>query len=88
MNEISPHASPALASDLAGLPPCFMMSGTLDLFLEEDLEYARRLIRAGVPTELHIYPGAFHAFDFQKDADVTGQFRVDSLAALRRSLKM
>lgn len=87
-NEISPHASPARTSDLAGLPPCFMMSGTLDLFLEEDLEYARRLIRAGVPTELNIYPGAFHAFDFQKDADVTAQFRVDSLAALRRSLRM
>jgi len=86
VNEVSPYASPGRADDLTGLPPCFMMTGTLDLFLEEDLEYARRLIRAGVPMELHVYPGAFHAFDFQKDADVTAQFRVDSLAALRRSL--
>ena len=46
-----------------GLPPAFIATGALDLFLEEDLDYARRLIRAGVPTELHVYPGGFHAFD-------------------------
>jgi hypothetical protein len=28
--------------------------------LEKDLEYARRLMRAGVPTELHVYPGVIH----------------------------
>jgi triacylglycerol lipase len=55
-------AAPARVADLAGLPPAFIAVGALDLFLEEDMEYARRLIRAGVPTELHVIPGAFHGF--------------------------
>jgi acetyl esterase/lipase len=55
-------AVPARASDLSALPPTFIVVGALDLFLEENLEYARRLIHAGVPTELHVIPGAFHGF--------------------------
>lgn len=55
-------AVPARAADLSGLPPTFIAVGALDLFLEESLEYARRLIRAGVPTEIHVIPGAFHGF--------------------------
>jgi triacylglycerol lipase len=56
------NAVPARAIDLSGLPPTFLVVGSLDLFLEEGLEYARRLIRAGVPTELHVIPGAYHGF--------------------------
>jgi triacylglycerol lipase len=83
---VSPYASPARAESLAGLPPTFISTGALDLFVEEDLDYARRLMRAGVPTELHVYPGAFHAFDFAPDADVARRARRDSLAALARGL--
>jgi acetyl esterase/lipase len=56
------EAVPARVADLTGLPPAFITVGALDLFLEENMEYARRLIRAGVPTELHVIPGAFHGF--------------------------
>jgi acetyl esterase/lipase len=56
------EAVPARVADLTGLPPAFIVVGALDLFLEESLEYARRLIRSGVPTELHVIPGAFHGF--------------------------
>lgn len=62
-DDISPYAAPSRASDLSGLPPVIMMIGSLDLFLEEDLLYAQRLIRSGVSVELEIVPGAFHAFD-------------------------
>ncbi|MEQ1783312.1 MAG: alpha/beta hydrolase, partial [Hyphomonadaceae bacterium] len=54
---VSPYAAAARAEKLEGLPPAYIATGSLDLFLEEDLEYARRLLRAGVPTELHVYPG-------------------------------
>lgn len=84
--EVSPYAAPARAIDLAGLPPTFISCGALDLFLEEDMDYARRLIRAGVPTELHIYPGAPHGFMLVADADVTRAYARDSLAALKRAL--
>lgn len=56
-------AVPARAADLKGLPPAFIAVGSLDLFVDEDIDYARRLIQAGVPAELHVYPGAFHAFN-------------------------
>ncbi|CAN5539684.1 alpha/beta hydrolase [soil metagenome] len=56
------NAAPARAQDLAGLPPTFIAVGALDLFLDEDLDYARRLARAGVPVELHVIPGAYHGF--------------------------
>jgi acetyl esterase/lipase len=54
------RAVPARVEDLTGLPPAFIVIGALDLFVEETIEYARRLMRAGVPTELHVLPGAFH----------------------------
>jgi acetyl esterase/lipase len=58
--DISLYAAPARAPDLSGLPATFISVGTLDLFLEENMEYARRLTRAGVPVELHVYPGVPH----------------------------
>ncbi|HEX4179395.1 MAG TPA: alpha/beta hydrolase [Caulobacteraceae bacterium] len=84
--DISPYAAAARADDLSGLPPTFMICGALDLFVEEDMDYARRLIRAGVPTELHIYPGAPHGFMFAQDAGVSKTFARDSMAALKRAL--
>jgi acetyl esterase/lipase len=84
--DVSPFAAPARATDLSGLPPTFLICGALDLFLEEDLDYARRLIRAGVPTELHIYPGAPHGFMFMPDAQITKTYARDSMAALARAV--
>jgi acetyl esterase/lipase len=83
---VSPYAAAARAESLEGLPPAFIMTGALDLFLEEDLEYARRLMRAGVPVELHVYPGGFHAFDLLPGAAVSEQARRDTIAALKRAL--
>jgi triacylglycerol lipase len=83
---VSPYAAAARAENLTGLPPTFITVGALDLFLEEDVEYARRLIRAGVPTELHVYPGAFHAFDIDPTAAVAKTARADRVAAFRRFL--
>jgi acetyl esterase/lipase len=57
------EAAPARREDLSGLPPTWIGVGTLDLFYQECLEYARRLRAAGVAVHEEIVPGAFHAFD-------------------------
>ncbi len=82
----SPYAAAARAASLAGLPATLITVGALDLFLEEDLEYARRLMRAGVPTEVHVYPGAFHGFNLVPSAHISQAFERDMFAALRRAL--
>lgn len=84
--DVSPYAAAARASDLSGLPPTFINTGALDLFVDEDIAYAQRLIRAGVPTELHVYPGAYHGFHFVEEARSTQRASADSLDALRRAL--
>ncbi len=62
--ESVPHyAAASRATDLTGLPPTFICVGALDCFSDEDIEFATRLRHAGVPTELHVYPGAPHGFD-------------------------
>ena len=83
---ISPYAAPARAEDLTGLPPAFIAVGALDLFLIEDMDYARRLIEAGVAAELHVYPGAYHGFDVLPDAPPVRQMKRDAVAALRKAL--
>jgi len=85
--DIPAYGAAARATDLAGLPPAFIGVGALDLFLEEDIQYAARLMRAGVPTELHVYPGAFHGFDmWNGDAAVSRQYHQDIFRALKRGM--
>jgi triacylglycerol lipase len=60
--DVPEGAVPARAEDLTGLPPHFISVGALDLFCEENLGWAHRLTRAGVPVELHVVPGAYHGF--------------------------
>lgn len=84
--DVSPYAAPARAESLAGLPPAFICVGALDLFLVEDMDYARRLIEAGVAAELHVYPGAYHGFDVTPDAAPVRQMKRDAVAALRKAL--
>ena len=85
--DVSPYAAAARADDLAGLPPAYIPVGDLDLFLDENTEYAQRLLAAGVPTELHIYPGGYHGFNgFAPDADIAQRFNNERDEALRRIL--
>ncbi|KAI0401041.1 Alpha/Beta hydrolase protein [Xylaria palmicola] len=57
------YASPARAKDLSGLPDTYIDVGSLDLFVDEDLEFAKQLTTAGVSVELHLFPGVPHGFD-------------------------
>jgi len=85
--DVSPYAAPARPEHLEGLPPTFISTGQLDLFFDEDIDYAHRLIRAGVPTELHVWPGAFHGFDLAPGTAVADAAQQASRAALARFLK-
>ncbi len=86
--DVSPYAAPARAKNLEGLPAAFINVGAIDLFLEEDVEYARRLMWAGVPTELHVYPGAYHGFRMVAEAQVTKAAQQDQLSALKRAFDL
>ena len=78
-------AVPARVASVAGLPPAFIGVGSIDMFFDEDLAYARRLAESGVPVELAVVPGAFHAFDqVCPAASLTHEFTAQWHAALAR----
>ena len=82
---LEPLAVPARAVDLAGLPPAWIDVGELDALRDESVAYATGLMQAGVATDLHVYPGAFHAWEvFVPDADSSRRVVADRIAALRR----
>jgi acetyl esterase/lipase len=60
--EVPATAAPNRADDLTGMPPTYMHVGQVDLFRDEALEFAAKLSRCGVPTELHLWPGCYHGF--------------------------
>jgi len=80
--------SPSLAEDLSGLPPAWIGVGSIDLFFDENLDYARRLTDAGVPVELHAYSGAFHGFNIASGARLTREFERDMLTSAARLLDL
>jgi len=84
--DVPAGAVPARVANLSGLPPAFIGTGSLDLFVAEDIEYAQRLIQAGVPTELLVVPGAYHAFDLLvPEAAVSKRFTAHWTDALHRA---
>ena len=82
--DVPPTAAPARAADLSGLAPAFVGVGDVDAYLDEDVDYAVRLSAAGVPTELHVYPGVIHGgFGAPPRTPRTAQFLRDIYEALR-----
>lgn len=78
-----PYAAAARREDLRGLPPAWIGVGDLDLFHDEDVDYALRLEAAGVPCRLRIEPGTYHAADsLLPDAGPSRAFRADLVEAL------
>ena len=61
-DDIPPYAAAARETNLAGLPPTCVVVGSIDGFRDEDIDYAQRLNRAGVPCELHVIAGLPHAY--------------------------
>ncbi len=82
----SPYAAPARADDLSGLPPAFIASAEFDPNRDEAIGYAQRLLQAGVPVELHQWPGTFHGSQAILSAEVSQRQIAELGAALRRAL--
>lgn len=86
-SEVPVYAAPARATDLSGLPPTYLCVGDLDLFLREDLAYALALTHSGVPTEVRVYPGGFHASNvFVSESSLSRRWLADDLEAIARGL--
>jgi acetyl esterase/lipase len=85
--EIPYTAAPARADDLSGLPPALVMVGAIDGFLDEDVDYALRLNHAGVPAELHVYPGACHGFQLAVVGEINRQHNRDVEDWLTRQIR-
>lgn len=81
------YAAPARASDLSGLPPTYVDVGELDILRDESLDYAARLLRAGVPTELHVFAAAYHATEqISPESELGRRITATRMTALRRAL--
>lgn len=85
--DVSSLAAPARSTDLSGLPPTIILTGALDLFATENLDYAKRLAEAGVPMGFHLYPGACHIFDLAGATRVGMWFAEDVDKALRSLMR-
>jgi acetyl esterase len=81
------YAAPARAADLTGLPPSYVAVCEFDPLRDEGIQYAQRLVQAGVPVELHLYPGTFHGSSRITTAAVSQRMSRDSLEAIHRLLR-
>jgi len=83
------YSVPARRKEMAGLPQAWIGVGTLDLFYDEDLAYAQKLMEGGVQCEVYTVPGAFHGFDvLDAQLPVVQDFRKSQVLALKKCLSL
>ena len=83
-DDVSPYASPSHVKSVEGLPSTYIDVGGLDLFRDENIEYARRLAAASIEVEFHLYPGVPHAFEIMApEVSVTRQALANRIKALK-----
>ena len=84
--DVSPYAAPARATDLAGLPPAYVSAMEFDPLRDEGIHYALALLQAGVPVELHAYPGTFHGSAIVATAEVSKRMHREQRDVLAKAL--
>lgn len=62
-SEVPVYAAPGRATDLEGVPPTWIGALELDPLVDDAVAFAQTLMKSGVSTELHVFPGAIHAID-------------------------
>jgi acetyl esterase len=78
------YGVPALAPDLAGLPPAIVVSAQADPLRDGVEDYGQRLRAAGVRTALLRYPGVLHGFLSQTGIIARAQAAMNDVGALTR----
>jgi acetyl esterase/lipase len=81
---VSPYAAPARAKSLSKLPPAYIAIAEYDPLRDEALQYAMRLLKSGVPVELHQYAGTVHGFDGLLPSHVSVQAANELVTVFRR----
>ena len=87
-NKVPSYAAPARAEYLGELPPAYVEVGDMEVFRDEDISYAKKLMEHKVPVELHVYPGAFHSWYTQvPDASVSKRAIRNRMEWIQNQLK-
>lgn len=86
MRDTPIYAAPARAGDVSGLPPAYVMTAELDPLRDEAIEYALRLMAAGVPVDLRNFAGAFHGFDVVRDLRLSQYALNEQVFAINRAM--
>ncbi|MFD4193444.1 alpha/beta hydrolase [Amycolatopsis thermoflava] len=84
---VSPYAAPARATDLTNLPPAYVSVAEFDPLRDEGIDFARSLLAAGVPVELHLFPGTYHGSGAVREAAVSRRELSEEVAVLRTVLE-
>lgn len=80
-------AAPGRHDDLTGMAPALITCSELDPLRDEAIDYALRLMWAGVGTELRVFPGTVHGFDsLAPEWAVSRELFAQQGSALRRAL--
>lgn len=67
--------------------PVYLETAELDCLHDEGIRYAERLIRAGIPLELHETSGTVHGYDVARKSRVVRECMVKRVRWLRKNLE-
>ncbi|RKS05057.1 acetyl esterase/lipase [Nocardiopsis sp. Huas11] len=82
----TPYAAPTRATDLSDLPPAYVTTAELCPNRDEGIDYAVRMLQAGVSVELHQWAGTFHGSQSILSAEVSQRQLTELGGALRRAV--
>lgn len=86
LDPISEYAAPILSRNLKYLPSAYISVGDQDIFVDENVRFAQKLLEADISVDLHIISGAFHGFEFAvPEASVSINAWKSHYEALRRA---